>query len=217
LLVNEQVVRVLARSNTLARFPPRPLLYTTSSNARRILPVEPRTLTFVLVIATHGIDVRGLARRIELATGLRARAADDFKADTVRWYLVNSEDVGDIAAMLTLAMTMGLGLSGIMFYMFTLENQRHYAVLKALGAAPRSLQGMVLVQAAVCAAIGSGIGLGLCALARCAVLALGFPFRMMWFTPLVGLLAVVLVAALAAIASAFPVTRAAPADVFAGR
>jgi putative ABC transport system permease protein len=169
------------------------------------------------VIATHGIDVRGLARRIELATGLRARAADDFKADTVRWYLVNSEDVGDIAAMLTLAMTMGLGLSGIMFYMFTLENQRHYAVLKALGAAPRSLQGMVLVQAAVCAAIGSGIGLGLCALARCVVLALGFPFRMMWFTPLVGLLAVVLVAALAAIASAFPVSRAAPADVFAGR
>ena len=71
-------------------------------------------------------------------TGLRARSAADFKSDTVRWFLVNSEDVGDIAAMLTLAMTVGFGVTGVMLYMFTYEHQKQYAVLKAMGAQSRT-------------------------------------------------------------------------------
>ena len=55
----------------------------------------------------------------------------------MRWYLVNSEDVGDIAAMLTLAICVGFGVTGVMLYMFTAENLKQYAVLKAMGAAPQ--------------------------------------------------------------------------------
>ena len=217
LLVNDRLVRVLGKSAGLPRFPPRPLLYTTAANAVRILPVEPHTLTFVLARAALGVAPRELARRIEERTGLRARSAVDFKSDTVRWYMVNSEDVGDIAAMLTLAMTMGLGVSGVMLYMFTHENQRHYAVLKALGAAPGTLVTMVLTQVAVCSLLGTGLGLGLCGIAGEFVVELGFPFRMMWFTPLVGVLGVLVVGVAAAVVSVRPVVRLDPAVVFAGR
>ncbi|MGH8123001.1 MAG: hypothetical protein ACREPT_09550 [Rudaea sp.] len=34
--------------------------------------------------------------------------------------------------MLTLAMTMGFGVTGVMLYMFTYEHQKQYAVLKTL-------------------------------------------------------------------------------------
>lgn len=217
LLLNDHLVRVLGESRTLPRFPPRPLLYTTFSNAARILPTEPRRLTFVMVKALPGILPRQLAGRIALRTGLRARASEDFKADTVRWFLANSEDVGDIAAMLTLAMTMGFGVTGVMLFMFTYESQTQYAVLKALGAMRSTLVKMVLVQAAVCALIGTGIGLGLCGIAGEAVLHLGFPFRMMWFTPLIGMLGVLLVCIAAALISLRPVTKLQPAVVFAGR
>jgi putative ABC transport system permease protein len=148
---------------------------------------------------------------------LRARSADDFKADTVNWYLVNSEDVGDIGAMLILAMTMGFGVTGIMLYMFTYENQKQYAVLKALGATSRTLLAMIFVQAASCALLGTGIGLGICGIAGEIVVAMGFPFRMMWFTPLVGVVGVVLVSLTAATISARPVLKLQPAVVFAGR
>jgi len=111
LLVNDHRVKIVGRSETLPRFPPRPLLYTTFSNATRILLPERRRLTFVLATASPGIAPRELATRIHVRTGLGARASDDFKADTVRWYLSNSEDVGDIAAMLTLAMSVGFGAS----------------------------------------------------------------------------------------------------------
>ncbi|MEO5566116.1 MAG: FtsX-like permease family protein [Luteimonas sp.] len=217
LLINDRLVRVLGKSEGLPRFPPRPLLYTTLSNAMRILPAEPHTLTFVMATAAGIVTPRALATRIQQRTGLRARSAQDFKSDTVRWFLVNSEDVGDIAAMLTLAMTMGFGVTGVMLYMFTYENQRQYAVLRALGATSRTLIAMVLFQAAVCALLGTGIGLGLCGLAGEAVIGLGFPFRMMWFTPLVGILGVLVVCVAAAAISARPLLKLQPAVVFAGR
>ena len=136
--------------------------------------------------AADGNSPDDLAQRIEKQTGLRARTADDFKADTVRWYLVNSEDVGDMSAMLILAMSVGFGVAGIMLYMFTYESLKQYAALKAMGATPHGLLLMVLVQASVSAVIGTGIGLGACAAIGELVSAAGYPFRMMWFTPVAG-------------------------------
>ena len=216
LLINDQLARVLGVSDALPRFPPRPLLYTTIPNALRLLPAEARTLTFVLVRSAGRVSSRALAERISLRTGLRARAAEDFRADIVRWFLVNSEDVGDIAAMLTLAMTMGFGVTGVMLYMFTIEHQTQYAVLHALGATSAMLRRMVVVQAAVCAAIGIGIGLGACALAGIGVIRLGFPFRMLWYAPAAGIVGVLIVCLAAAGLSLRPVLRLQPAEVFAG-
>lgn len=218
LLVNDQRVRIMGRSSTVPRFPPRPLLYTTYSNALRILPKERNRLTFILVAARHGIEPRQLAEDIQRRTGLRARSSDDFKSDTVHWYLVNSEDVGDMAAMLTLAMTVGFGITGVMLYMFTYENLKQYAVLKAMGASRRLLFSMIAVQAGLCALLGTGMGLGICALVGDTVSSLGdYPFRMMWFTPLAGLVGVVLISITAALISIGPVLKLEPAEVFAGR
>jgi putative ABC transport system permease protein len=217
LLVNDHRVKIVGRSETLPRFPPRPLLYTTFSNTTRILLPERRRLTFVLATASPGIAPRELATRIHVRTGLRARASDDFKADTVRWYLSNSEDVGDIAGMLSLAMSVGFGVTGIMLYMFTNENLKQYAVLKAMGATSRQLLAMIFVQAGMCALLGTGLGLGLCGIIGQIAAEAGYPFRMMWFTPLIGGVTVVLVSVVAAAISVRPVLKLEPAVVFAGR
>ena len=217
LLVNDHRVRVVGRSAGLPRFPPRPLLYTTAHNATRMLLPERRRLTFVLAAAMPGVAAPALAARIEARTGLRARTADDFKADTVRWYLINSEDVGDVSTMLILALSVGFGVTGVMLYMFTSENLRQYAVLSAMGATPRLLLAMIFTQAGVCALLGTGLGIGLCGIAsRLAVMA-GFPFRMMWFTPVLGGVMVLLISVVAAALSARPVLKLQPVVVFAGR
>ena len=80
----------------------------------------------------------------------------------MRWFLVNSEDVEDIGAMLSLAMSVGFGITGVMLYMFTTEALKQYAVLKAMGATSRLLLAMIFVQAGLCALLGTGLGLGLC-------------------------------------------------------
>ena len=217
-LINDNRVRVAGLTATLPRFPPRPLIYTSYSNAMRILPPERSRLTFVLVRAADGVAPQRSSRGESsfepvCARGLRR----DFKADTVRWYLVNSEDVGDMSAMLILAMSVGFGVAGVMLYMFTYESLKQYAVLKAMGATPRTLLAMVLVQSGLCAGLGTGLGLGLCALLGELVSVAGYPFRMMWFTPLAGSLGVLIVSLTAAVISVRPVLKLQPSVVFAGR
>ncbi|HEY0799759.1 MAG TPA: ABC transporter permease [Steroidobacteraceae bacterium] len=136
----------------------------------------------------------------------------------MRWLLANSEDVGDITAMTTLAMSVGFGVTGVMLYMFTNEHLKQYAVLKAMGATSRLLLAMIFAQAGLCALLGTGLGLGLCSIiGQLVSVEVDYPFRMMWFTPLVGGGMVVLVSLVAALISARPVLKLQPGVVFAGR
>jgi putative ABC transport system permease protein len=218
LLLNDHRVVVRARSKALPRYPPRPLMYTTLSNASRLLPPERHLLTFVLAKAAPGVSPRELAARIQGLTGLKARSSDDFETDTVNWYLINSEDVGDMASMISVAMLVGFGVTGVMLYMFTSDSLKQYAVLKAMGANSRLLLAMIFVQSGLCALLGTGLGLGLCAIiGQIAIVEFDYPFRMMWFTPVLGGLMVMLVSVVAAMISARPVLKLEPGIVFAGR
>ncbi len=217
-LVNDHRVRIVGIARALPRYPSRPLLYTTYANALRILPPERHRITFVLASAAAGVSPATLAARIAARTSLRARTSAQFEDDTLRWLFINSEDVGDIASMISIAMLVGFGVTGVMLYMFTEESMAQYAVLKAMGATPRLLLTMILGQAGLCAVLGAGIGLGFCAIVgQVAVAEADYPFRMMWFTPLFGALMVILVALVAAAISARPVFKLQPAVVFAGR
>jgi len=217
-LVNHNRVRIVGLANALPRYPPRPLLYTTYSNAPRILLPERHRLTLVLVHALPAISREVLAERIAVRTGLRARTGDEFKAETVRWFLVNSEDVGDIASMISIAMLVGFGVTGVMLYLFTEENLKQYAVLKTMGATPRLLLTMIVAQTGLCAVLRTGLGLGLSAVAGpLAAEEAGYPFRMLWFAPVLGGVMVALVSIVAAVVSARPVLKLTPGIVFVGR
>jgi putative ABC transport system permease protein len=86
-----------------------------------------------------------------------------------------------------------------------------------MGAQSRTVVSMVLVQAATCALLGTGIGIGLCGIVGDVAMRMGYPFRMMWFTPLVGMLGVLLISLTAAALSVRPILRLQPAVVFASR
>jgi len=218
LLVNDHRIVIRGRSEALPRYPPRPLMYTTLSNAKRVLLPERHLVTFVLAATVPGVSPRELANRIQVQTGFKARSSDDFKADTVLWFLINSEDVGDMASMLSIAMFVGFGVTGVMLYMFTSDSLKQYAVLKTMGASSKLLLTMIFAQASLCALLGTGLGLGLCAIiGRIAAVEADYPFRMMWFTPVFGGLMVILVSVVAALISARPVLKLEPGIVFAGR
>jgi putative ABC transport system permease protein len=218
LLVNDHRVVVRGRAEALPRYPPRPLMYTTLSNAVHMLPPKRHLLTFVVAQAAPGISPEQLASHIEAQTGLKARSSEDFKRDTVDWLLHNSEDVGDIASMMSIAMLVGFGVTGVMLYLFTTDSLKQYAVLKAMGADSRLLLTMIFVQSGLCALLGIGLGLGVCAMVgQIAITKFNFPFRMMWFTPVLATLMVVLVSIAAAAISARPVLKLEPGIVFAGR
>ncbi len=217
LIINDKRVVVRAVSSTIARFPPRPLMYTTQSNFKRLAPGENRYITFIMVKGEKNISATALAQNISSQTGLKAITSDAFKKETVKWFLINSEDVGDMLNMVILAMLVGFGVTGVMLYMFTYENLRQYAVLKAMGASNKQLVTMVFTQAFIGVIVGSGIGIGVSALLGESVASGDFPFRMMWFAPLLGFLGVLIVSITAALISVRPVLSMEPGIVFSQR
>ncbi len=215
-LVNNRSARVMGLVKGSPRFIPQPVLYATYSNIARMLPPQRHRLTFVLVTVAAGADPAEIARRIESTTGLRARTSAELRRETVVWFLVNSEVVAHVSVMVISAAAVGFAITGLMLYMFTKENAKFYAVLKALGTTNRRLLGMLLTQTAFSGVVGFGLGIGLCTLIGMALGTTGFPFRLMWFTPLfVGGLVVVVTLA-SAILSGRAVLRVEPAMVFKG-
>lgn len=217
LLINDKRVVIRGLSSTIPRFPPRPLIYTTQSNFKRLNPGENRYITFIMVKGEKNISASTLADNISRQTGLKAITSDAFKRETVLWFLVNSEDVGDMINMIILAMLVGFGVTGVMLYMFTYENLRQYAVLKAMGASSKQLVTMVFTQAFIGVIIGSGTGIGVSALLGGSAASADFPFRMMWFAPLLGFLGVLIVSITAAFISVRAILHMEPGIVFSQR
>ncbi len=218
LIANNFKLTVAGVSHTIGRFPPRPLLYTTYDNAIQMAPSNTSQTTFVMVKVQPGVSPKRVADRINSQTPWRARTQDDFKKDTILWYLINSEDVGDMLSMISLAVIVGFGLTGILLFMFTYENLKQFATLKAIGALNDQLIRMVFVQILVVTFISIGIGLGVCALTGTLTSTLmQYPFRMMWFTPAIGILGVMLISFVAAWISIRPILKMSPGIVFAGR
>jgi putative ABC transport system permease protein len=120
--------------------------------------------------------------------------------------------------MISIAMFVGFGVTGVMLYMFTADSLKQYAVLKTMGASSKLLITMIFVQSGLCALLGTGLGLGLCAIVgQLAIVEFDYPFRMMWFTPVLGGVMVMLVSVVAALISVRPVLKLEPGIVFAGR
>lgn len=214
LLVNDHRLKVVGKAELGARFISKPVLYTTYTRALSIAPAERNLLSFVLVKAAPGEDHRALALRIEERTGLRARTRLDFEADTFWYYVRTTGVVGRIAFMVTLAVVVGGLVSGLLLYLFTADNLRYYATLKALGATDGSIVRMVSVQAAVCGVLGYGTGLGLSTTLSHMMSTKVMPYLLMW--PTLGLsgATVLVVSTMAAVLSARAVLRLEPGLVF---
>jgi len=214
-LVNNNVVRIAGEVKGRPKFLPQVALYMTYSNVAKVLPPERNRLTFVLASVQDGYDPEEVAQRIEAATGLRARTSERFASDTAMWFVRNSEVLRNILVIVSAAAMVGFAITGLMLYMFTKENARYYATLKAIGASNLMLMRMVLSQAMIAGAVGLGLGVGACVAFGMGMNALsGFPFRVAWLT-LGGVSVLVLaVTACAAIISTRSVMKVEPGTVF---
>ena len=104
-----------------------------------------------------------LTRRITDSTGLRARTANQFRWDCVRYYLANTGIPVNFGITIAIALIVGLVVSGQTFYLFTVENLKQFGALKAIGVTNRRLIGMILLQALIVGFIGYALGTGMAA------------------------------------------------------
>lgn len=196
------------------RFLSRPTVYTTFTRAEDILPTQRNLLSYVLVKSDPGTNPRVVTRRIQQATGLRARTSAEFCDDTY-WYYVRTTGVVDrIAFMVGIGIVVGVSVSALLLYLFTIENSRYYAVLIAMGTQRLTVSAMVAVQALVCGAIGYGLGVGASALVGRIMPASSMPYAMTGWALGGGAVIVLFICVFAAVLSLRALFRLEPAMAF---
>jgi len=210
------VVGICDASPPFATFP---VVFARYSDALGFAPPLRKQLSFILVRAEPGVSPPALAGRIRQQTGLEALTWRGFMWRTI-WYYVKRTGIPiNFGITVALGFVVGAAVAGQTFYIFVIENLRHFASLKAIGVGNGALLRMVLVQAMFVALVGYGVGIGLAALffeimGRIWIEARGM--TMPWEVMLGTSAAVVAIVALASVASLRRVLLVDPAVVFRG-
>ena len=210
--LNDHRATVVGLSRLAATFQSQPVIHTTYARAKAFVPAERKLLTFILVKVRSDADAAVVAERIRAATGLAAYSWEAFREKTVLYFLKNTGILINFGLSITLAFLIGAAIAGQTFYAFTLENLRHFGVLKALGASNGVLARMVMVQALVAGATGYGLGVGGVAIFS-TVVGANFRFLLLWQIPLITLVMILLVCVITALLSVRKVIRLEPAVV----
>lgn len=197
-------------------FQSQPVVYTTYTRATRFAPHERKLLSFIQVKAKPGVDPKALCGRITRATGLAAYTKREFEELTVYYFMKYTGIPFNFGITVFLGFVVGTTIAGQTFYSFTLENLRHFAALKAMGATNGSLLRMVVLQSLVVGLIGFGLGVGGAAFMGRSLRGTELSFRMPWEVLTISGVAILLICTFAAFLSLWKVVKLEPAIVFKG-
>ncbi len=194
------------------------IIYTTFDNALSYSPTGRENISYVLVKVKDEASLTDVQARINALRDVAAFTRQEFKDRSIEFIIVATGIGVNFGITIALGFVVGLLLSASVFYQFTIENLRHFAVLKAMGAGPGRLTLMVLLQALVVGVIGYGVGVGgagaftLVADAIQSELSALFPWQLM----LGSFIATLLTIALGSVLSLRRVLRVSPGMVFGG-
>jgi putative ABC transport system permease protein len=163
MLANDHRLMVAGVAKLTPRFLARPVIYTTYSHAESLAPRQRNLMSFVLAKCLSNQDPVELARTIEAATGLRARTAQEFADDTYWYYVRTTGVVARIGLMIIIGMIVGVSVSSLLLYLFTVDSAKYYVTLQALGAPKFMIIRIVALQALFCGMCGFGLGVGVSA------------------------------------------------------
>ncbi|MBI1190807.1 MAG: FtsX-like permease family protein [Tepidisphaera sp.] len=214
--LNDHRAVVVGISDNTRSFQSQPVIYTTYSRATTFVPRERKLLSFVLVKAVPGTDLKTLCDRLERATGLAAYTRDEFKWKTVMYFVDNTGIPINFGIAVGLGFIIGTVITGFMFFSFTVDNLRYFGTLKAMGASDNRLLSMIIVQSMSVATIGFGLGVGLASLFGASTRNSPLAFRMPWQLLMLSGMAVAIICTLSAMLSMRKVISLEPAVVFKG-
>jgi len=194
-----------------------PTLYTTYSRALQYLPNLRFTISYVLVQPKSAADIPRIKDQVK-SMGYVALTKDEFVDRTSSFYMWQTGLGINIMMMAVMTFIVGLSISGQTFYTFVLENIDKFAALKAMGANNRELVMMILSQAGFTALIGYGLGVGLCSfMITMAKMRLPSFASQIAYTNLgLGLVMVLLIAAVSSYFGVRRVLKIEPSEVFRG-
>ncbi len=160
--LNDRRARVAGIIDSSAPFVTFPVIYTRYSLALTYAGQERNTLSLILAQPSDDLTPEQLATRIASQTGLTAMSTESFAWQTIWFYIRNTGIPVNFGVIIIVGILVGTVVAAQTLYLFTLDNLKQYAALKAIGVSNLTLAAMVLLQSSVVGAIGFGFGAALC-------------------------------------------------------
>jgi putative ABC transport system permease protein len=160
--LNDRRAVVAGIIDSSAPFVTFPVIYTRLSLALTFAGQERNTLSLILAEPQPGLEAAEVASRIRMQTGLTAMTGEAFGWQTIWFYVRNTGIPVNFGVVIMVGVLVGVVVTAQTLYLFTLDNLKQYAALKAIGVRPGVIGGVVLLQSAVVGALGFGIGSALC-------------------------------------------------------
>lgn len=178
------------------------------------LLLAPGATSFLLLTTSNGADVDDVLRRLNDLSGVNALTKREMAANDLK--LFAKVFSAPLKLMVGIAFLVGTMIVGLVIYTITVERQREYGVIKAIGAANRVLYQVVLTQALATALAGAIMGVLLAYAVSQWIMAVRPQFLIVFDSADVGwaLLAGLGMALAAALFPARVVAGLAPAEVF---
>jgi putative ABC transport system permease protein len=164
--INDKEARIVGVCKAMRSFTGGPYVWTTYERALTYAPPQRKMLSAILVSPSQGKGVEEVATEIERVTGLKAFVNTGFKSSerdigtaTIFWYVKNTGIPISFGTTVLVGFIVGVAISCQTFYLFVLDNLKHYGALKAMGASNSKLCMMLMAQVSVVGMVGYGIGL----------------------------------------------------------
>ncbi|MFZ4573255.1 MAG: ABC transporter permease [Phycisphaerales bacterium] len=161
LKINDRRAVVVGFCKARLGFESNAIFYTTFDNAITYTPTGREKISYVLVKVRPDAQIAAVQAEINALGDVIALTHDEFRSRSISFIIVATGIGVNFGITIALGFIVGLLLSASVFYQFTVENLRHFAVLKAMGATARTLVLLVAAQALTVGVIGYGIGVGL--------------------------------------------------------
>jgi putative ABC transport system permease protein len=130
--------------------------FVRKSAAERLLRA-PGATSFLLVTPDDGTTPKDILQRLDALSGVNALTKEEMAANDLN--LFAKVFSAPLKLMVGIAFLVGAMIVGLVIYTATVERQREYGVLKAIGASNRVLYQVVVTQALVAALAGALAGL----------------------------------------------------------
>jgi putative ABC transport system permease protein len=121
------------------------------------LLLSPGATSFLLVTASAGADQEDILRRLNRFSDVNALGKQEMAANDLK--LFAKVFSAPLKLMVAIAFLVGTMIVGLIIYTATVERQREYGVMKAIGARNSVLYRVVLTQALVASLAGALLGI----------------------------------------------------------
>lgn len=187
--------------------------FVRKKDAERLL-LAPGATSFLLLVVKDGEDTDRIVQRLNGFSGINVLTKKEMAANDLK--LFAKVFSAPLKLMVGISFLVGTLIVGLIIYTATIERQREYGVIKAIGAKNRFLYQIVLTQAFFASLAGSSLGVLLANGAAQWIMSVRPQFLII-FDPVDSGQALLAGFAMAILASIFPtrvVANLAPAEVF---